>query len=202
MRLVARDPRDALHEIEDRCRRMPLFGQHHVDDLRRLGPGEAALAQEAVAIFIVPSDDPFPRGLDAIDERHGRRLRELDQRWLGFEGEARGGIFGMPDGDFLEIFRAPDIPVLAYSAKVKAGDAKRPGANFRVPAVKPPEKDVGRAIGQLAGFDRVKVIDEEHKNISVRRIKRRRVVGDVDIGIVDSRRPVEHARIDHVTEVS
>ncbi|MER8784384.1 hypothetical protein NKH60_24590, partial [Mesorhizobium sp. M1006] len=70
-----------------------------------------------------PSDDTLPRSLDAIDERHGRRLRELDQRWLGFQGKTRGGILGMPDNDFLEIFDAVgDAEVRAPTSEL-SGDA-------------------------------------------------------------------------------
>ena len=35
MLLVARDTRDALQEIEDRCRRMAFIGEYGIDDLRR-----------------------------------------------------------------------------------------------------------------------------------------------------------------------
>lgn len=93
----------------------------------------------------------------------------------------------MPDNDFPEILHAPEATILAHCTSIEAGDSKRAGADLRVPAIKPPEKDVGRAIGQLAGFDRIQVVDEEDKDITVGRIERRRGIGNVDIRIVDSR---------------
>ena len=60
-------------------------------------------------------------------------------------------------------------------------------------AIEPTKEQVGRAIGQLAGLDRVQVIDQEQEDVAVGRIERRRVLGDVDIGVVDPGRPVEHA---------
>lgn len=92
MRLVARNPRDALYEVENRFWRPAFLNQHLIDDLCRLGLGEAALAQETLAIVVVPSDDPLPRRLDAVDERHGRGIGELDQGRLGFQGKTRGRI--------------------------------------------------------------------------------------------------------------
>ena len=71
MRLGAGERRDALHEIEDAFRRAAFLVQHCLDDLRRLGLGEPALAQEAFAVLVGAGDDPFARGLDAGDERRG-----------------------------------------------------------------------------------------------------------------------------------
>ena len=93
MRLVPRDPRDALHEIKDRFRWSAFLHQNSIDDLRGLGLGEAALAQEVLAVFVVSGHDPLPRRLDAVDERHGRGFGKLDQRRFGFQGETRGRVF-------------------------------------------------------------------------------------------------------------
>ena len=59
MCLVARDRRDALHEVEDALRLAAFLGQYGLDDLRRLGFREAALAQELGAIVVIAGDDPL-----------------------------------------------------------------------------------------------------------------------------------------------
>ncbi len=61
-------------------------------------------------------------------------------------------------------------------------------------AIKAPEVEIGGAIGQLACFDRVAIIDQEQEDIAVRGIKRGCVTADFDIGVVDPGRPVEHPR--------
>ena len=61
-------------------------------------------------------------------------------------------------------------------------------------AVEAPEVEIGGAIGQLACFDRVAIIDQEQEDIAVRGIKRGCVTADFDIGVVDPGRPVEHPR--------
>ena len=71
VRLIARDGRDALHEIEDAFRRAALLRQHSVDHLGCLGFREAAATQLLGAILITMCHDPFARGLDAVDEGHG-----------------------------------------------------------------------------------------------------------------------------------
>src|SRR5271165_3988143 len=68
--LSASDGSDALHKVEDVCRRMAFLGKDGLDDLRCLVLREAALAQEFAAIVICPRDDFLPRRLDAVDERH------------------------------------------------------------------------------------------------------------------------------------
>ena len=61
-------------------------------------------------------------------------------------------------------------------------------------AIKAPEVEIGRAVGQTARFDRVAIIDQEQEDIAVRGVERGRVAADFDIGVVDPGRPVEHAR--------
>ena len=68
------------------------------------------------------------------------------------------------------------------------------GADFGVPAVEAAENKIRIPIRQPPGLDRVQIVDEEQEDIAVRRVERRRIAGDVDVRIVDSRRPVEHAR--------
>ena len=83
----------------------------------------------------------------------------------------------MADGDLLEIFDAPEIAILADGAEIEAGDAEGPGADFGVPAIEAAEIEVGRAIRQPPGLDRVQVVDQEQEDIAVGRIERRRALG-------------------------
>ena len=108
--------------------------------------------------------------------------------------EARGGILRVADGDLLEILDAPQIAVLAHRAEIEAGDAERLGADLGVPAIEPPEIEIGRAVRQPPGLDRVEVVDQEQEHVAIGGIERRGVLGDVDARIVDAGRPVEHAR--------
>ena len=108
--------------------------------------------------------------------------------------EAGGRVFRVADADLLEILNAPEIAVLAHGAQVEAGNPERLGAHLGVPAVKPAKVEIGRAIGQPARLDRVAIIDQEQEDITVRRVKRGRVAADLDIGVVDPGRPVQHAR--------
>src|SRR5260370_12708612 len=108
--------------------------------------------------------------------------------------EARGCVFGMANDDLLEIFHTPQIAILAYRTKIKARHAERLRPDFRVPAIEAPEIEVGRAVPETASFDRVQVIDQEKENVPVGCIEGRRVLGNVDTRVVDSGRPVEHAR--------
>ena len=64
--LAAGDRGDALDEVEDTLRRMALLGQHGLDDLRRLGLAEAALAQEVGAILVGARDDALASRPDAL----------------------------------------------------------------------------------------------------------------------------------------
>ena len=61
-------------------------------------------------------------------------------------------------------------------------------------AVEAPKVEIGGAIRQPARCDRVVIVDEEQEDVAVRGIKRGRVTADLDIGVVDPGRPVEHAR--------
>src|SRR6516164_6998461 len=68
MRLVARNGRDALHEIEDAFRRAAFLRQYRFYHLGGLGFREAAATQKFGAILITICHDPFARSLDAVDE--------------------------------------------------------------------------------------------------------------------------------------
>jgi hypothetical protein len=68
MRLIARDPRDVLHRIEDAFGRVAFLDQHRVDDLGRLVLREAAPAQKVASILVGPRDDRLSRRLYAADE--------------------------------------------------------------------------------------------------------------------------------------
>ena len=81
MRLTAGQCGNPLHEIEQAFRRTAFLVQHGLDDFHRLGLGEPALAQEALSILASASDDPLARGLDAGDERRGRRIGETREGW-------------------------------------------------------------------------------------------------------------------------
>ena len=131
------------------------------------GLREAALAQEVGPVLVVAGDDPLPRRLDAVDEGSGEELAKLRQRRRRLLREARGGVFRMPDGDLLEILDAPEIAVLAHGAEVEARDAERLRADLGVPAVEAAEVEVGRAVRQPAGLDRVEVVDEEQEDVAV-----------------------------------
>ena len=154
---------------------------------------EAALAQEFAAVLVGAGDDLLPRRLDAVDEGHGRGIGETGQRRGRFMGEARGGVFGVADGDLLEILDAPEIAVLADGAEIEARDAERLGADLGIPAIEAAEVEIGRAVGQPAGLDRIEIVDQEQEDVAVGGIERRRVLRDVDARIVDAGRPVEHA---------
>src|SRR5882757_4553771 len=99
----------------------------------------------------------------------------------------------MTDDDFLEVLDAPQIAILADRTEIEARHAERLGSHFRVPAIEAPEIEVGRAVPKTASFDRVQVVNQEKENVPVRCIEGRRVLGNVDTGIVDPGRPVEHA---------
>jgi len=71
VRLGAGERCDALHEVEHRLRWPALLVEYSGDDLLGLGLGEAAFAQEALAVVVLAGDDRFPRGADAGDERRG-----------------------------------------------------------------------------------------------------------------------------------
>ena len=99
----------------------------------------------------------------------------------------------MPDGDLLEVFHAPQIPVLADCAEIEARHAERLRPDLRVPAIEAAEVKVGRAVGEPPRLDRVEVVDQEQKDIAIRGVEGRRVAGDIDARVVDGGRPVEDA---------
>ena len=75
--LVARDAGDALHEIEDRARRMAFVGEHGINDLRGFALRETTLAQESRAIVVIASDDP--RAVLSIIELSRAAYRKMVQ---------------------------------------------------------------------------------------------------------------------------
>src|SRR5690349_7275263 len=62
VRLVARNSRDPLHEIEQRFRRPAFLAQHRVDDPRRIRTAEAAILQKACPLLVAARDDPLAGG--------------------------------------------------------------------------------------------------------------------------------------------
>ena len=102
MRLVARHRRDPLDEVEDGLRLASFLGEHRLDDLRRLRLAEAALAQKCGPVLVCARDDALTGLGDAVDEGLRRRVSESCQRRRGLVREARGGVFRVPDGDFLK----------------------------------------------------------------------------------------------------
>ena len=103
---------------------MAFVSQHGVDDLRVSAFEKPRARRNVGAIVIVTRDDPLARRLDAVDEGHGRGVGKVQQRRFGFERKAGGGVFGVADGDLLEIFDAPQIAILANSTQVEACNAK------------------------------------------------------------------------------
>ena len=53
--------------------------------------------------------------------------------------------------------------------------------------------EIRRSVREPTRLDRVVIVDEEQEDIPVRGVERRRIAADLDIGVVDSGRPVEHA---------
>ena len=103
------DRGDALDEVEDALGRAAFFSQHRLNDLVGLRLREAALAQEVGAVLVAAGDDPFACGTDALDERLRRGVGEVGKRRGRLVREAIGGVFGVPDGDLLEVFTGPMI---------------------------------------------------------------------------------------------
>src|SRR5438552_485344 len=98
----------------------------------------------------------------------------------------------MTDRDFLKVLDTPEIAVLTDCAEIEARHSERLGADLGVPAIEATEVEVGRAVRQPPRLDRIKVVNQKHKDVAVRSIQRGCISGDVDPGIVDARRPVEH----------
>ncbi len=71
--------------------------------------------------------------------------------------EPVAGELAMADRDLLEALGAPDIAIHANGAEVEGRHAERLGAHLAVPAIEAPEVEVGIAVGEAAGFDRVGV---------------------------------------------
>jgi hypothetical protein len=138
MRLGPGERRDPLHEIKDAFRLVIFLAQNRFDDLRRLGFGKAALAQERFAVVVRAGDDPFPCGLDPSDERRRRGIGKARQPGRCLMRETLRREFGMPDRDLLEILDAPQIAIHADRAEIEARNAKRLAAHFAIPAIEPP----------------------------------------------------------------
>ena len=65
----------------------------------------------------------------------------------------------MADGDFLEIFDAPEVAVLTDRPEIKARDPQRLGADLGILAIKTAEVEIGRAVRQFPGLKRIQVVD-------------------------------------------
>ena len=100
----------------------------------------------------------------------------------------------MTDGDLLEILDTPEIAVLADRPEIEARDPKRLGAHLGIPAIEAAEVEVRRAVRQLARLDRIEVVHQEQKDITIGGAQRGRVFRDVEVWVVDAGRPVQHAR--------
>ena len=100
----------------------------------------------------------------------------------------------MPDLDLLEILDAPEVAVLADRPEIEARHAEGLRAHLGVPTVEAPEIEIGGAIRQPARLDRVVIVDQEQEDVAVGGVERGRVAADLDIGVVDPGRPVQHAR--------
>src|SRR3546814_8928069 len=109
---------DALHEVVDALGRTAFLAVHGCDDLGGLGLGKAPLAQEILAIFVLPGDDALARRLDAVHEAHRRGIREILERRCGLVREAVGREFRVANFDLLEILDAPEVPVHADGAEI------------------------------------------------------------------------------------
>ncbi len=152
--LVAREPRDALHEVEDALGRAALFHQHLLDDLAGFGFREAAFAQEVIPVLVCPRDDLLPRRLDAVHEALWRGIGKPRQRRGRLMGEARRRVFRVADLDLLKILDTPEVAVLAHRPQVEACHAERLGPHLGVPAIEAPEVD-----GMVAALPR------RHRNV-------------------------------------
>lgn len=114
---------DALHEVEYTLGRPTFFREHRLDDFAGFGLGETATAQEGLAIIVVARDNTFTRRPDAGNEGRWRGIGETRQCGCRLMREALGRKFRVPDGDLLEILRAPKISVGTNGPQVKAGNS-------------------------------------------------------------------------------
>ena len=85
-------------------------------------------------------------------------------------GESGGGVFGVADGDFLEILDAPEVAVLTDRPEIKARDPQRLGADLGILAIKTAEVEIGRAVRQFPGLKRIQVVDQEQEYITIRSV--------------------------------
>src|SRR5262249_18259313 len=99
----------------------------------------------------------------------------------------------MADRDFLEVLDTPEIAVLTDGSEIEARDPERLCTDLRVPAIKAAEVEMGRAVRQTTRLDRIEVVNQKQEHVAVGSIQRGHISGDIDPGIVDARRPVEHA---------
>src|SRR3989344_1406269 len=184
---------DALYEVENRFGWSALFREHGLDDPGRFAPRKTACLQKLAAILVAARHYPLACLANAVDERLCRGIGEVEQGRGRLMRKAVGSIFAVPDADLLKILHAPQVSVLTHGAQVEAGNPERARADFGVPAIKAAKEQVGRAIGQATGLDRIEIIDQEEEDIAVRSIQRCRVAADIDMRVVDPGRPVEHA---------
>ena len=89
---------------------------------------------------------------------HAGCTREVQQRGSRLVRETGRGIFGVADGDFLEILDAPEIAVLTHGAEIEARHAERLRADFGIPAIEAAEVDVGRTVGEPTRFDGIQAL--------------------------------------------
>ncbi len=67
----------------------------------------------------------------------------------------------MANDDLLEIFDAPQIAILANCSEIEARHAERLRPDLRIPAIEAAEIEVGRAVREATGFDRIQIIDQD-----------------------------------------
>ena len=72
----------------------------------------------------------------------------------------------------------PHLLLLRQAAPIEARDAERLAANLGIPAIKPAEIEIGRAVRQAASFDRIQVVDQDQEDVAVGGIERGRILGD------------------------
>ena len=98
------------------------------------------------------------------------------------------------DADFFKPFHAPEVAVLANGTQVKRREAEGLRSDFAVPGIEAPEIKIRFTVRQTARLDGVGVTDQKKEHVAVAGVKRGRVLGDIDIGVVLHRAPIQHAR--------